>query len=1018
MAIRSFCHSRVMLGAFLIISILLPLFFSANSRAQKENPPALRAPYVSAPVAPADTTGLPLASNVEALAAKNQAPLERPVMPLPKRGFASQSAYLAPEASASLQNWQGTVTMPAPLTNWEGIPLTGVLPPDTNGQAGLNHYVQIVNASSGAQVRVWNKSGAQLYDFGLQNLWPSNDVCRIDALGDPVVLYDQLADRWILTQFALPDPPYYECIAVSKAGAPTDNPGDWHLYSFKVHDAKMNDYPKLGVWPDGYYMSANQFYTDGSWAGAGVWVFDRDAMLNGDAASFQYFDLSNLSNGYGGLLPSNLMGDALPPSGAPNYFMSIDMNWSGSDDTLHIFEFHVDWNTPANSSFTFIKDIVVDPFNWDFDGSGGSRDNWDIPQPDTSVELDSLSDRLMMHLWYRNFGDHESLVVNHTVNVGDGSDHAGVRWYEIRGGAVDATLADAVIYQQGTYAPDSDNRWMGSVAMDHVGDLAIGYSVSSTSVHPSIRYAGRLAGDPLGTLPQAEAQIIAGGGSQTHTAARWGDYSSLTVDPADDCTFWYATEYIASTTSAHWQTRVGSFKFDACTPDFTLSASPASQSVCAGNDALYTIAVGSAAGFSDPVTLSASGQPAASAAAFAPNPVTPPGDSAFTISNTVAAAAGNYAIDITGNAASITHTASVALTLFDEIAAASSLSSPADGATNVVITPTLTWDATANAESYTLAIATDSAFSNIIHIASAIPSASYTLTTALSANTLHYWRVRADNVCGSGPWSNAFSFSTENIICSAPNASIPDNDASGVSDVINVTTSNTLQDLDITLDISHAWVGNLGITLEHLTTGTAVTLMDQPGAPASTNGCGGDDINATIDDYGPDGDAEAMCDNAPAIHGRIRGGDPANGALLAAFNGENISGDWRLTVSDHADGNIGQVTKWCLTSNRCMGATSDVTDLGISRSGNNVHLSWADTGASSYIIYRTENDPYFTPDASNELITIATSHYDDAVLGDSSINYNYKVRGVNVCPPPASYTERAGEFDFTLVSGK
>ncbi len=519
----------------------------------------LKNPVVSGPYLPVDTTGLPPAP---ALNPERMTELiVRGAKPLPGH---KPALDISTGRTANVQSWLSPNIMPGALTNWEGIAHTGVLPPDANGQVGPNHYVQVVNSSPGTQVRIWDKSGTQLYDFGLQDLWPSSDTCNQDAYGDPVALYDQIADRWVLTQFALPDPPYYECFAVSKTGAPTNDPNDWHLYSFKVHDTKMNDYPKLGVWPDGYYMSVNQFNADDSWGGAGVFVFDRDAMLNGNSATFQYFDVADININYGGLLPSNLMGATLPPTGAPNYFMAVDMNWSGSDDVLHIFEFHTDWNDPNNSSFTFVKDLVVDPFNWNFDGSGGSRDNWDIPQPDTNVELDSLSDRLMMHLWYRNYGDHESLVVNHTVNVGSGSDHAGVRWYEIRGGTVDATLADAAIYQQGTYAPDADNRWMGSVAMDRVGNLAVGFSVSSNTVYPGIRYAGRLAGDPLGELSQGEAEIIAGGGGQTHDAARWGDYSSLTVDPADDCTFWFTTEYMQTTSSAGWQTRVGSFKFDNC----------------------------------------------------------------------------------------------------------------------------------------------------------------------------------------------------------------------------------------------------------------------------------------------------------------------------------------------------------------------------------------------------------------------------------------------------------------------
>ena len=545
---------RIVTAIFIAVALvgISMLSHSPRSLAQageSPQPPVLSNPYVSSPVSPADTSGLspkpvPLTRADDAII--------REVKPVPKRHSAIGAQY---QASSNIQTTMGPSLMPAPQANWEGIPHTGVLPPDTNGQVGPNHYVQIVNHPDGSQVRIWDKTGAQLYDFLLRDLWPNNDPCYIDAYGDPVVLYDQMADRWLLTQFSLPDRgPYYECIAVSKTGIPTDDPNDWYPYTFKVHDKKMNDYPKLGVWPDGYYMAVNQFLFGIQWAGAGVFVFDRDSMLNGNAATFQYFDLEESNKDYGSLLPSNLMGDTLPPDGAPNYFMSVDMNWNGADDIMHIWEFHTDWDAPANTTFTLVKELTVDPFDWNING---------VPQPDTNQQLDVLADRLMMHLWYRNYGDHESLVVDHTVDVG--GDHAGIRWYEIRGGAVNATLSDATIYQQGTYAPDADHRWMGSTAMDGAGNLAIGFSVSnSTTVYPSIRYAGRLSSDPLGQLPQGEATIIAGSGSQTSSSGRWGDYSSLTVDPVDDCTFWFTTEYMETTSEKNWQTRVGSFKFDNC----------------------------------------------------------------------------------------------------------------------------------------------------------------------------------------------------------------------------------------------------------------------------------------------------------------------------------------------------------------------------------------------------------------------------------------------------------------------
>jgi hypothetical protein len=521
-----------------------------------EDPPlpgwVLRNPEVSDPVAPADTLNMPQAPPVESFAGEPQA-LEGTY--LNPRFEQTSNGPEALDPAAQLQ--PGDVDMPSPIMNFEGLDnSTGVLPPDTDGQIGPDHYVQIINATV---VGIYDKNTGALNHppFLLGDLWPALDPCNANN-GDPIVLYDQLADRWLLTQFALPIP-FYECIAVSKTGVPTNNPNDWYMYSFLVHGSKLNDYPKLGVWPDGYYMSANQFTA--GWAGAGVWVFDRDAMLNGAPTSFQYFDLAGVDINYGSLLPSNLMGNSLPPPGAPNYFMSVDMDWGGPDDVMHIFEFHTDWTVPANSTFSLVSEPVVAPFDWDL--CPNLREQC-IHQPDGAPQLEALNDRLMMHLWYRNFGDHESLVVNHTVDV-DGNGRAGIRWYEFRGGSVDTTLADATIHQQGTYAPaDGHHRWMGSIAMDGFGNMALGYSVSSTSLYPSIRYTGRLAGDPLGTMPQAEGEIIAGSGVQTHSAARWGDYSAMSVDPVNDCTFWYTQEYIETTGPAPWQTRVASFQYEGC----------------------------------------------------------------------------------------------------------------------------------------------------------------------------------------------------------------------------------------------------------------------------------------------------------------------------------------------------------------------------------------------------------------------------------------------------------------------
>ncbi len=465
-------------------------------------------------------------------------------------------------ADPVVQSVSGPTAMPAPLTSFDGLGnINGVHPPDTQGDIGYDpatgtkYYVQWVNLS----FAVWNVTNTPTLIYGPVNgntLWQGfGGPCETDNHGDPITLFDPIANRWLMSQFSV-DGPYYQCIAVSQTANPT---GAWYRYAFLVSATKMNDYPKFGVWPDGYYMTVNQFTNGQYWGGAGVFVFERSKMLVGDpTASFQYFDLYNVSQDFGGMLPSDLDGSTLPPAGSPNYFAEVDdSTWIGPYDAMRIWKFHVDWANPANTTFGLNgqPNAVLQVAEWT---PLCISTRACIPQPGTSVKLDAIGDRLMYRLAYRNFGDHESLVVNHTVNAG--SNLAGVRWYEVRnpGGT-------PVIYQQGTYAPDSTHRWMGSIAMDGQGNIALGYSVSSSSVYPSVRYTGRLASDPLGTMPQGEATLVVGSGYQTSSYNRWGDYSMMGIDPVDDCTFWYTQEYMATSGYAPWSTRIGSFRFPSCT---------------------------------------------------------------------------------------------------------------------------------------------------------------------------------------------------------------------------------------------------------------------------------------------------------------------------------------------------------------------------------------------------------------------------------------------------------------------
>jgi subtilase family serine protease len=460
-----------------------------------------------------------------------------------------------------VQNLLAVSVMPTPSRSVEGVGnVNAVLPADSSGDVGPNHFVQWVNLS----FAVYSKGSATTPPVRLYGPAPANTLwngfggpCEFRNDGDPIVLYDHMADRWVMTQFALPNSffgllfgPFYECIAIS---ATPDPLGSYHRYQFPFD--KLNDYPKFGVWPDGYYMTINQFTSVSlQWAGQGVVAFERDKMLAGLPASAVYYDLAPVDINLGGMLPADLDGQ-LPPAGAPAYFAQVDDDaWGVTPDQLQLWRFHVDWAAPGSSSFTRTAQLPTAPF--DSDLCGYSRHC--IPQPGTAAKVDAVSDRLMYRLQYRNLGTHEALVVNHTVDV-DGADHAGIRWYEIRNpGSI------PVIHQQGTYAPDSDHRWMASAAMDRDGNIGLGFSVSGAITSPSIRYTGRLAGDPLNAMTLGEADLVVGAGSQLHSTGRWGDYSTLVVDPVDDCTFWYTQQYYAVTSDAGWQTRIGSFAFPTC----------------------------------------------------------------------------------------------------------------------------------------------------------------------------------------------------------------------------------------------------------------------------------------------------------------------------------------------------------------------------------------------------------------------------------------------------------------------
>lgn len=411
--------------------------------------------------------------------------------------------------------------------------------PDTNGAVGDSQFVEITNFD----YAVYDKTGNVI-------LAPTNTNtifsgfggrCQGTDPGDPVVIWDKLADRWVVTYFNY-EGNYALCIAVSTSD---DATGSYNRYEYDY--SSLPDYPKYSVWPDAYYGSSN---IDGG--AAEPCAYDRSAMLSGNTAAVVCFTPDNVSS----LLPSDLDGSTAPPNEAPNHYLQL----GNTSNLLQEYDFHVDFVHTNKSTFSGPNNITVSNFG---EACGGFNNC--IPQPSPGEEVEGLGDRLMFRLAYRNFGDHEALVAAHNVAPnGNSTAQSAERWYELRATPPGSSFS---LYQSGTYQNKSESLWMGSAAMDKNGDIALGMSASSGAKDPSVWYTGRLAADKLGKL---EKPTVAAKGTAVETgdSQRWGDYSSMSVDPTDDCTFWYSQMYYnkkdGGKASGDWDTRIVAFKFNSC----------------------------------------------------------------------------------------------------------------------------------------------------------------------------------------------------------------------------------------------------------------------------------------------------------------------------------------------------------------------------------------------------------------------------------------------------------------------
>jgi len=879
------------------------------------------------------------------------------------RRFGTATAKITdPLAGVSSRN--GGRVSPDPDLNFAGIGnVDGVLPPDTEGAVGPNNYVQVVNLS----FAVFDKSGNMISGPANTNTLFSNagGACASDNSGDAIFLYDEHADRWVLTQFAVSSGQAV-CFAVSTTNDPT---GTFYLY--QLNTQRFPDYYKLGVWPDpdnnAYFMGTNTGY-GGEYD---IYAIDRAGLLAGTTPRpAQYFqDHPNL------LMPADLDGDNLPPAGSPGIFYTFrdggeDYFDNPPTDSLDLWEFDVDWDTPSNSTFAMTQSFTPPEFadfNWTICGFFESSC---LPQPGTTAKLDSGSWWPMQRLQYRNFGPYETLVGTWTVDVDGNGDHAGLRWFELRR----PENGSWNIEYQGTHAPDGIQRWEASTALDGSGNMAIGFSVVSAAdtIYPSIRYATR----PRDAAAfDAEKTLIAGSGYQTSSYNRWGDYASMEVDPVDDCTFWFTTEYIVNNGEAPWETRIGTFKVPGCSGSLGLNINPSNQSVCTAATGSVTYSLELSDPFNGTTQLSVGGCPAGATCTFSTNPVVAPATtSSLDVSGLAALTTGSYEMTITATDSvdpANTLSFNATLGIYEAAPAAPVLISPADGALNQDINVRLEWNGAADAASYHLQVADDPSFASPIVDYDSLSSTSYGLQE-LASNTTYYWRLSADNTCGTGVFSSVFSFKT---------APAPGDCSDGSSTVIHFsegfesgiglwTHSGTGDSWAIGQDSAHGGLSSIHaddpdsvsdqylvsppILLSDTADSAALIFFSKQEIENSSTGCydgamveistddgaGWNQLTPVVDLY--DGPISSSYSN-PAANMDAWCGDPEDWTksvvMLSAYSGQTIRLRFRMT-SDSSIGHDG-IFLDDLSVQSCVSGTSDLVFQDSFDSGDTSSWTWS-----------------------------------------------------------------------------
>jgi len=646
-----------------------------------------------------------------------------------------------------------------PIFNFQGDD-SGSNPHDPNGEIGPDFYVQAINGPGGTRYTWYDKTDGSIAagPFTLSDLAETGPCTG--GLGDPIMLFDEMANRWVLTEFSSTDDRM--CVYVAQDDTPLDGP--WAMYDFQSAFS-FPDYPKYGVWSDAYYVGTNE-------TSSTQYAFERDQMLQGNNAQMVSFPETDPSAfGFFMMPPVDHDGATPPPAGEPGIFIRHfddeahePGNNDPSNDLLQLYEFNVDWTTTAISQLTGPFDLQIAEIDSEL---CGFTSFFCFPQPNSGTTLDPLREVIMNLPKYRNFGSHETIVGNLVTDVDD-TDHGGVRWFELRrtGGG------NWTLEQEGTYAPDradgedaTEHRWMAGSAMDESGNIAIGFNLSNdTNIFPSMTYSGREATDAPGVLTQGETDLVLG--DAPNGSNRWGDYSSMSVDPVAGCTFWFTSNYSSASTPTG-ATQIAAFKFDACgEPTFTLSGDNTDQLACTetGDDMLDDVAidVGSRNGFTNPVSLAFNPPlPAGFTGDIDPTLVNPPGTAIASLTVTDGTAPGDFTATVEGTATGTDpRTLDIAVNVADTTPPAPALQSPADGALNVDPRPTFSWSDATQANSYTIQVATDPDFNDIVINATAMGT-SFMPAGNLPTSTQLYWRVSAANQCGTSAQSATFTFTTQ-----------------------------------------------------------------------------------------------------------------------------------------------------------------------------------------------------------------------------------------------------------------